>query len=235
MDEAAIIRKIAALLARAEDSASSPAEVAHAIHIANKLMLRYNLSRDEVRLRREEMRRSERIVSRADSRYANTIAVAIGRLAQCRTTGERGARDHYIFSGLRADVDYAEWLFRASWAALHQGWEAYRASAEHQQLIEKGGAPAAVEYHYKLGFSIDLADRIKALAQSNFEATGTALICLKNELIEQAFGKARGPSVSLVPIRSSLEAAFQSGADESRKVGLRQTIGRDRQPLLGMP
>jgi hypothetical protein len=209
--------------------------VAHAIYIANKLMLRYNLSRDEVRLRREEMRRSERIVSRADSRYANTIAVAIGRLAQCRTTGERGARDHYIFSGLRADVDYAEWLFRASWAALHQGWEAYRASAEHQQLIEKGGAPAAVEYHYKLGFSIDLADRIKALAQSNFEATGTALICLKNELIEQAFGKARGPSVSLVPIRSSLEAAFQSGADESRKVGLRQTIGRDRQPLLGMP
>jgi hypothetical protein len=235
MDEAAIIRKIAALLARAEDSASSPTEVAHAIYIANKLMLRYNLSRDEVRLRREEMRRSERIVSRADSRYANTIAVAIGRLAQCRTTGERGARDHYIFSGLRADVDYAEWLFRASWAALHQGWEAYRASAEHQQLIEKGGAPAAVEYHYKLGFSIDLADRIKALAQSNFEATGTALICLKNELIEQAFGKARGPSVSLVPIRSSLEAAFQSGADESRKVGLRQTIGRDRQPLLGMP
>ncbi len=234
MDDAAIIRKIAALLARAEDGASSPAEVAHAINIADKLMRRYNLSRDEVRLRQEKMRRSERSVSRANSRYANTIAAAIGRLAQCRATGERGARDHYIFSGLRVDVDYADWLFRASWAALGQGWAAYCGSAQHQQLIQKGGAPEAIEYHYKLGFSMDLADRIKTLAESNAAATGTALICLKNELIEQAFGKAQGPSVSLVPIRTSLAAAFQSGADESRKVGLRQTIGRDQPPRLGM-
>ncbi len=235
MDDALIIRKIAALLARAEDKASSPAEVAHAIHVADKLMRRYNLDRDEVRLRKEEMRRSERTVSRPDSPYANTIAVAIGRLAQCRTTGERGREDHYIFSGLRVDVDYAEWLFRASWAAFHQGWSAYLVSAQHRQLLDKGGAPEAIENHYKPGFSVDLADRIKALAKSNAEATGTALICLKNELIEQAFGMADGPSTSLVAVKGSLAAAYRSGADESRKVGLRQTVGQDQPPRLGSP
>ena len=74
-----------------------------------------------------------------------------------------------------------------------------------------------------------------ALAESNAAATGTALICLKNELIERAFGKAKGTSVNLVIIKHNLAAAFQSGADEARKVGLRQTIGRDQTPRLGTP
>jgi hypothetical protein len=233
MEDAGIMRKIAALLARAEDRASSPAEVAHAIRIADALMRRYNLTRDEVRLRQEEMRRSECSVSRDDSQYANTITVAIGRLAQCRTTGERGKRDHYIFSGLRADVDYAEWLFRASWAALQQGWQAYRASPQHARLAGQGAAPAAIERHYKLGFSIDLADRIKALAQENAAATGTALIALKTALIERAFGSAAGPSTTFVVMKANLQDAYRSGADQAKKVGLRQRIPDDQPKRLG--
>lgn len=234
MDQAAILRKIAALLARAEDSASSPAEVAHAVRIADRLMRRYNLSRDEVRLRQEEMRRCAWSVSREQSDYANTIAVAIARLAQCRVTGERGERDHYAFAGLRVDVDYAEWLFRASWAALRQGWEAYQGSPQHDRLIDEGSAAGAIEHHFKLGFSIDLAERIKKLVQGDVEGTGTALVSLKNALIEQAFGSAKGTSTTFVAVRSSLQDAYRSGAYASREVGLRQAIGDDEPSLLNL-
>lgn len=235
MDEAAILRKIAALLARAEDSASSPAEVAHAIRTADALMRRYNLTRDEVRLRREEMRRCHWSVGRDHSDYANTMAVAIARLAQCRVTGERGERDHYAFAGLGVDVDYAEWLFRASWSALRQGWQAYRGSPQHARLAGEGSAPEAIEHHFKLGFSIDLAERIKKLVQDGAQTAGTALISLKNELIEQAFGSAKGTSTKLVAVRSNLQAAYRAGAFASRHVGLRPAIGDDKPPLLDSP
>ena len=226
MDEAAVIRKIAALLARAEDGASSPAEVAHAVHIADKLMRRYNLDRTDVRLRQEKMRRSERGISPNDSDYANTIAVAIGHLAQCRTSGERGRDQHfYIFSGLRVDVDYAEWLFRASWGALRQGWDSYRTSRQYAQLIEDGATAAAIERHYKFGFSSDLADRLKGLAKRNAIETGTSLIALKHDLIAQAFGPAAGTSVRWEVVRADLQAAYRSGADAAKQVRLRQSIG----------
>lgn len=234
MEDALIMRKITALLARAEDGASSPAEVEHAIRIADKLMRRYNLSRDEVRLRREEMRRSARAVDRATSEFANMIAVAIARLAQCRLTGERAANDRYTFTGLRVDVDYAEWLFRASLAALHQGWRAYQASPQHAQLAGEGAEPGVIERHYKLGFSIDLAERIKALAQDAAESTGTALVCLKRELIEQAFGAGSKTSVDLVCIKGDLQPAYRSGVAEARKVGLRQTLERQKVLHLGL-
>ena len=50
-----------------------------------------------------------------------------------------------------------------------------------------------------------------------------------------AFGKAAGSSTSLVAVKGSLAAAYRSGADESRKVGLRQTIGQDQPPRLRRP
>lgn len=231
VDDAAIIRKIAALLARAEDSASSPAEIAHAILIADKLMRQYNLDRDEVRLRQEEMRRIRYLFNREDSAYANTLIVAIARLAQCQLNGERCAdRDQYFFFGLRVDVDYATWLLRASWAVLLQGWKAYKHSPAAKRLIDDGAPPAAIEHHYKLGFAAELSTRIKSIAEQ--DATSTALVCLKTSLIQQAFGQASSATaIDMVRVKHDLREAFQSGADASKEVGLRQELGA-RDPVV---
>ena len=220
-----IIRKIAALLARAADEASSPAEVSHAIHVAHKLMERYNLTLDEVRIGREELRRAEHSVSREQSQYANVIATAIARLAQCRVQGERGGEDHYLFIGLKVDVEYANWLFRASWAALARGWTAYRASTEGEALA-RDHAPEAVERHYKLGFSIDLAQRIKALADADLNRN--ALVAMKHQRIDAELGHAAAqkPRRDVVVAKRKLEEAFRSGAEASRSVPLRQEVGQ---------
>lgn len=223
-----IIRKIAALLARAADDASSPAEVAHAIHVAHKLMERHNLTLDEVRIRREEVRRWEFAVDPGEGRYANIMATAIARLAQCRAQGERGAMHHYSFTGLRVDVDYAEWLLRACSAALARGWTAFRASPQYASL-ERDHAPPAVERHYKLGFSVDLARRIKALADA--DRNRNALVVLKDERIDAELGAAAGQrsTKALVAVQEKLSGAFQSGAEASRTVPLRQEIeGQDK-------
>jgi len=222
-DVGRIIRKIAALLARAADEASSPAEVAHAIHVAHKLMQRYNLTLDEVMIRREEVRRTEHAVGRDDSQYANILATAIARLAQCRAQGERGAEDYYIFVGLRVDVDYAEWLFRASLAAMARGWTAFRSSPEGA-AAERDHEPAAVERHYKLGFSVDLARRIKALADADLNRN--ALVVLKDQRIDAELGAAgaQRSSQAVVAVKRKLEEAFRSGAEASRVVPLRQAV-----------
>jgi hypothetical protein len=222
-NEASIIRKIAALLARAADEASSPAEVGHAIHVAHKLMEQHNLTLDEVLIRHEEVRRSEFAVDPKDSRYANIMVTAIARLAQCRAQGERGTLDHYTFIGLRVDVEYAEWLMRASSAALARGWNCFRSSQQFAALGQNHDQ-SSVERHYKLGFSVDLARRIKALADA--DQTRNALVVLKGERIDAELGAA-GAQMStnaLVAVQHNLSEAFQSGAEASRDVPLRHQI-----------
>jgi hypothetical protein len=226
-EQDAIIRKIAALLARAEDEASSPAEVAHAMRIADKLMRRYNLSRDRVRLRQEELRRASYRFDRRDSRYANPVMLAISRLAQCHVTGERGREDHIHFRGLRVDVDYAEWLFRATWAALSQGWKAYQRSPQYKDFIEAEVSSPVVEHQFKFGFVADITARIKELAAAHADATGSELIELKNAIIVQAFGAANGTAMSYERLKKDLSAAYEAGAEESRKVALRQELDNE--------
>ncbi len=223
-DRDKIVRKIAALLARAADEASSAAEVSHAMHIAHKLMAQYNLTLDEVMLKREPVGQGHFHVRPEDSDYANILVTAIARLAHCHAQGVLGPVHEFIFTGLRVDVLYAEWLFRASAAAMARGWTAFEGSARFAEL-RRSHPLAELERHFKLGFSIDLAERIKKLAAE--DGTPNALIVLKEQRIADAMGAAaaaKRPGKDLVRVKGKLIEAFKTGAEASRSVPLRQQV-----------
>lgn len=226
-----IIRKIAALLARAEDKASSAAEIAHAIAVADKLMRRHNLSRDEVRMREEEFRRARFRFDERDKAYAGPIATAISRLAQCHIHGTAGRNVFVRFTGMRVDVDYAEWLLRATWAAMRQGWDAYKASAQYKEHAEDGTTPRAIEHEYKLGFTHEIVDRIRTLARRNAES-GADLIAFKNALIEQEFGEDNGKILTHPKAEADLKDVYRSGAEASRAVPLRHELRGHSEVIL---
>lgn len=220
-----IIRKVAALLARAEDKASSAAEIAHAIAIADKLMRRYNLTRHEVSMRQEEFRYARFRFDARDHPYAGPITTAISRLAQCHIHGAKGRGIFLRFTGMRVDVDYAEWLLRATWATMRQGWIAYQGSPQHRGNVNLGATPAAIEHQYKLGFTHEIVDRIRTLALRNAESS-RELIAFKNALIEKEFGEPNGEIVVEPKDEADLKEVYRSGAAASRSVPLRQELGR---------
>ena len=226
-DHDRIVRKIAALLARAADDASSPAEVGHAIHVAHKLMEQHNLTLDEVAVGQEEMRQAPFEVHPNDSEYANILVTAIARLAQCNAQGFKGPLHLFVFTGLRVDVLYAEWLFRACAAAMVRGWNAFESSSQYEELRRAHDVPA-IERHFKLGFSVDLARRMKALAEA--DRTPNALVVVKQQRIESVReAAAQKNRYDLVRVSQRLSQAFQSGAKASQSVPLRQQVD-DRGP-----
>jgi hypothetical protein len=231
-----VIRRIAALLARGEDAASSPAEIEVAMRLAHKLMQEHNLTRDEVRLRKEEMAREDHAVPCEDSPFLNPIIFAIARLThtRCALMHRRMQPDEFTFRGFRVDVEYAGWLLRACMSAQRQGWNAYRASAGYAQLIDKAASPSAIHHSFMQGFSADLTRRIKELAATDAATPGRALVVLKDELIDQAFGAAaqeKRTKSTPVAITADLAAAFRSGASHAATVHIRQEIsGRGSAP-----
>jgi Protein of unknown function (DUF2786) len=230
-----VIRKIAALLARGEDAASTPAEMEVALRLAHKLMQEHNLSRDEVRLRKEEMARQDHAVPREDTPYLNRITFAIARLTQtrCALTNWQMRPDEFTFRGLRVDVEYAGWLLRACMTAQKQGWSAYQASPAHAELIAKAASRGAIHRSFMEGFSADLTRRIKQLAASDAAVADRALIVLKDELIDLAFGadaQEKRAKSNPVAITADLAAAFKSGASCAGTVRIRQEISETGAP-----
>ena len=227
MSDEAVLRRIKALLARAEDGASSPAEVAKAIAAADKLMRAHDLTRDEVRLRAETLARESYNLSAADSRYANPLALAVSRLADCRVAlADRDPERHrYQFRGLAVDVAYADWLFRTTVAALQRSWTAFRASPEGARIAD-GGSAMEVRHLYLQSFVHTLVGRIEVLWRANSAARPPALVAVKQERLDAAFGLTNsGPGPDTPSLSGDLARTWRGAAAQSRSVPLRQQLG----------
>ncbi len=224
-----IIRRIAALLARAADEASTPAEAAMAIDRAARLMREYNLTRDEVELRKEGTRKFGFSASGAGSRSVNKMAVAISRLAQCRVTQSRtGDKEQFHFAGLRADVDYAEWLMRLCIATMQRGWRAWQTSALHARMVAEGADAAEIRDAYRSGFQVEICARIKALTAEAIPDPANALVVLRQQIITDVFGAAKGEMTNHVETyRRSTAEAYAFGKAEGGRVGIRQEVAGD--------
>lgn len=220
-----IIRRIAALLARAADEASTPTEAAMAIDRANRLMRQYNLSRDDVEMRREGTKRYTCDGGPAGSVHVNLMVVAIAALAHCRPgQREKDGRDLFSFRGLKVDVDYAEWLLRTCIACMERGWGAYQASVDYGRLLIGGALPGNIRAAWHTGFTDEVCNRIEAIT----DPPENALVVLKTKIIEEDFGAFTGRFSRMPTVyKRNTASAFALGKAEGRKVGLHKAVGDD--------
>ncbi len=221
--------RIRALAARTVERGCSEAEAMAAAAKVGELLAVYGLSMSEVELR-EEACVQRRLSFHGPARQAlRWLFPAVLRLCECR--GWTDGRNDFVLFGLEPDVQMAEYLLHVATGAL--AWEEAR-FRESPAYLQRRQPAQAVLRSFRYGFANRLgarldemaAERSRKEAQQMPGATGTALVVVKEKLIEERF---RGLGVRLRTVHASMTvrdgAAFRRGAEAGSRVGLERPVG----------
>lgn len=231
--------RIRALAARTVERGCSEAEALAAAAKVGELLEVYGLSMSEVELREEFC--VQRSMTFADPRRValNWLFPALLRFTGCR--GWTVGRSEYVVFGLEPDAQLAEYLMHVIANALSYEETAWRTSPEYARRLSRpkargpAGAQAALR-SFRLGFADRVATRLdelgaarresEAAARAAAPATGTSLVLLKEQRIEEGF---RGLGVRLRTVTRSAvvrdRGAYGHGRDAGGRVGLDRPVG----------
>jgi Protein of unknown function (DUF2786) len=220
--------RIRALAAKTVDRGCSEAEAMAAAAKVGELLAVYGLTMSEVELR-EEVCLQRRLPVLGPVRQAmRWLFPSLLRLCECR--GWTDGRQDFVLFGLEPDVQMAEYLMAVIARALETEETRYRASTEYAQRRQ----PAqAVLRSFRYGFADRVGKRLDAMARDREKAetrhhaanTGTALVLVKQQIIQEKF---RGLGVNLRTVYSTATVrdrdAYSRGAEAGGRVGLRRPV-----------
>lgn len=195
--------KIEKLLRLAEKSANEH-EAANAMSKARKLMDEYQLTKLDIKGTGEHQQQfAESQVSRVFAnmpKYMDILAVQVARFNDCHSTLRRGEKTfkanaktwgkYLQFHGLKEDVEVAAGMYATLLGAINRLCAEYLESIGHE-----GKYPVGIGNEFKYGCAQRLCQRLKELRQEREEefakaqqSTGTSLVVVKSQLIEQHYG-----------------------------------------------
>lgn len=232
-DREKIAARIRALLAKTTGAGCSEAEALAAAELAAKLLAQYRLTLDEVELRASPFTRHQEAHDDQVGERLWKPAVAIADLtgAVFWTSGPGVHPVQISFFGFAHEVEISTYLLEICARAMRQQLAWMQGELTRLRLFR----PAARQLRLR-PFLDGMADRLaqRILALKPAEATGTGLIILRGELLNQALAEA-GIQIKLrqtVASRSTWSEyrAGQKAADDvALNPGLR---GRDSQGRL---
>jgi hypothetical protein len=212
------------------------------IHVAELALRKYNAIMEQYRLTETDLElRGQSAEGRSFKHSYNKkphevtfIAPAICELSQTdHCNNVAGTLGTITFFGLRADIDYAEWLYRLCFNAIEQSWEAYRKSPQYKAIcLRDETSLQTISTTYRRAFAFKLADMISELANENkAKATGTDLVLVKSALIkslmDEVVGEIKmGRAVSLSS-NNDARLAAATAYYEAEKVRLRQEVAEE--------
>lgn len=222
----AIIRKVRALLAMTVERGAAESEAMKAAEMAARLMAEHDLEMDDLDAREAGIAQESHPMAPAFARHMPRVAMAIAELCGVKTWGEQGMGgrlEGQAFFGLPHDVEIAGYLARICERAMASGLE--KASVEWVLKVRKRDALAD---SYLNGMSHRLAERIMEIAWTRRRSTGSALVPVKDGLINEAL-KDRGIQLesSRLYRRDIDPAAFRAGRSEAEKVALNAAVGTE--------
>jgi len=217
MKDDKVIEKIRKLLAMAEDT-SSPNEAMIAARRARKLMDKHQLKREDI----EDKEATQFLQTQADkvTRQRKTwllyIASASAVLNDCVSVVSGAPEVIYKFRGFTSDAVVAKLTMD------------YLVDACERQLNQSDAVGASERNFFRVGFGQAVLNRAHEIKREREEemvtTTGTALIPMKQKMIEQHFGKLqtftrrhRNPS-------ASENKAYSDGYTAGRKTGLERQV-----------
>jgi Protein of unknown function (DUF2786) len=238
----AVKRRIAKLLAIAEDSRANPEEAAAAAGMAEKIMRKYQLDHAEilmVELRKGEAMATADSVANAKTNktlakevppWASFVAVAVGRFNHCGARIAKTERGEACvrFFGYEADVQLCKWMFDYLIATINRLAEEYKWSEDY---IENG---RSVLTSYRRGVASGIISAIKKLEearQAEQTSTGTSLMVVKQNAIIEKFGNVFSTKrASNSTVRGD---AYAAGYTDGRNVDVgRRSIGNTAKPVV---
>jgi hypothetical protein len=230
-----IKRRIAKLLAIAEDNRANPEEAAAAAGMAEKIMRKFQLDHADlimVELRKgEDMATADSVANAKTNKtlakevppWASILATAVARFNHCGarvqkfSDGNVGVR----FFGYKADAELCKWMYDYLIATINRLAEEYKWSEDYSNNGR------SVLTSYRRGVTSGICSAIHKLEQerkAQQTSTGTSLMVVKQNAIVEKFGDVfRTKRAGATTIRSG---AFSAGYEDGKNVDVgRRSIG----------
>jgi hypothetical protein len=233
----AVKRRIAKLLAIAEDDRANPEEAAAAAGMAEKIMRKFQLDHADlitVELRKGEAMctadsvanaKTNKTIAKEIPPWASFVAVVVGRFNHCgaQIAKTQDARKEACvrFYGYEADVQLCKWMFDYLVATINRLAEEYKWSEDY---MNNG---RSVLTSYRRGVASGIISAIKKLeAERKAEqtTTGTSLMVVKQNAIVEKFGNVFSTKKATASrIRGE---AYSQGYDDGKRIDVgRRSIG----------
>ena len=229
--------RIRALAEKTVSNGCTEAEALSAAEMVGRLLERYALTMDEVEVRATVCVQTEVPIGGARRRPVDVAVPAIARFCDCKVwlaRGEGGAR--YVFFGFETDTVLARYLFSVVDRAIRSELLAFRAASPRLAGLALRYASASFQH----GRATRVAERLEAMhrardaAVAERRAAGTALMVVKQRVVQEAF---RAERVRLVAARQRrsvrVNAAFRRGVVAGDRVNLNRPVESGARGLIG--
>jgi hypothetical protein len=179
-----ILDKIRALLAKTVENGATEAEAMSAAAKAASMMNDYDLSMDDVDVKESDVKREDFGLDIDMGTFVSMVAMAVARLCGTRYWTDHGGRAATMgtYFGLAHDVEISLYLLEVCQSAMT------RELAKYEPIIAlaRKTVRSARRRSFLNGMAQRLAERINEMADARQRGTGTALVPLKDALIDAA-------------------------------------------------
>lgn len=232
----AVSRRIRALLSKTTENGATEAEAIAAAVKARELMDAYRLTMTDIEIQSEPVIQEE--VDRPNAiKYAAVDYCGKGIEAYCGVRSwmrskwdeRRGRYTVRVFIGLKPDVEMAHYLYVMIDGAIKSELAAFQRSRGYRDR----GDTASFQLGMARRINARLHDMARELEPVAVTATGTALVLVKNAVVNQAYDalglKFRG---SYAGMSNRSHSAYTSGQTAGNRVNLSRPVTTTSQPKL---
>ena len=228
--------RIKALADKTVSNGCTEAEAMVAAEMVGRLLERYALSMGEIDVREERCVQIAVPIGGKQRRPIDGCVAAIARFCDCKVWLSRdGSIPNYIFFGFEADAALASYLFIVIDRAMRTELSVFRTA--HPGL---GGVRLRrASKSFQQGIAARVADRLDDMNQQRDasvaaqRSTGTALILVKHQVVEDAFRETEIRLVSAGKLdRTRLNGAYRHGVIAGDRVNLNRPVGGTSRWLL---
>ena len=225
--------RIKALAERTISNGCTEAEAMAAAEMVGRLLARYALTMDEIEVREGRCAQAEVQIGGQRRRPVDGCVTAIARFCECKVWLSRAeAGVSYVFFGFESDTSLAAYLLQVIDRAIRT--EAANFRGRCQRL--KGVALRRASLSFQHGMATRVGERLGEMLRRRDadiaapRSTGTALMLLKHQVVEETF---QDTGIRLVSggglWRRRVNAAFRHGLEAGNRVSLdRPVTGTDR-------
>src|SRR5271163_4921358 len=216
--------RIKALAEKTVSNGCTEAEAMAAAEMVGRLLERYALTMDEIEVREERCVQIEVAMRGRRRRPVDCCVTAIARFCDCKVWLSRDELGiSYVFFGFEADASPAAYLLRVIDRAIQTELATFRTYC--QRL--KGIALRRASLSFQHGMATRVAERLSDMHRTRDadiaaqRSTGTALVLLKRNVVEEAFEETGIQLVSGGGAgRRRITAAFRHGVEAGDRVRL---------------